>query len=662
MFVSIFAVSMLGFYLRYRCLGCLGFRWDEDLTALTVKALLENGVPELPSGMIYLRFYPYQWITAASVKIFGFSEFSMRLPSVIFGTLLIPAAYAISSKLLSRPVGLIVAVCIALSFSQVEMARTARMYAPFFLTYLLAAYAIFRCHYQDSDKVFSPWVLLFAMLALTIHQLAYSLTLILLLAIPLRQSTARTISLVTQAAAIGVAFIAVNHTQQHYFNIPRMLAESGGQSGSEADTSGVLGALLHQVSLPDFTLITQVFSAYTIAAAVISAATILLVLTVMKPVWSRGLVYRCLAALALLLALTHQFNVVIVVLALILINLKSGIGGIRHPAWYRPALLCFAILLVWLAVITVLALVSPSEVELVSRGPRKLLRALVDYPNFRLFWSFVFERPLLSIPLALGTMWSVDKIARDRPDHVALFLVGSFWVVLFANGALNTKFEFFRYSLHVDPFFLMLVITGLLNIPYLMTRLDIARPQLAKEKSWNIASVWIVAAIAIIGVNPLGAAPTSARDYTESEFPYRVLGLEHYVDFKTPAEFVIERMRQDDLVLVIDPREYWNYLGRVDYWIRSTDYESQTYQDHGRARDLYLGIPLIHGLEELEATINNHAGQNVWILFSKERLARTPSITPDIKTYLTDLSGHIAYTGRDQQTVVIRLADQSIGD
>ena len=78
---GIICLSLLGFYLRYRCLGCLGFRWDEDLTSLAVKTLLDKGVPELPSGMIYFRFYPYQWIIAAPVTWFGFSGATVRRES-----------------------------------------------------------------------------------------------------------------------------------------------------------------------------------------------------------------------------------------------------------------------------------------------------------------------------------------------------------------------------------------------------------------------------------------------------------------------------------------------------------------------------------------------------------------------------------------------------
>jgi hypothetical protein len=253
--VGIIGITVLGFYLRYRCLGCLGFRWDEDLTSLAVKALIDKGIPELPSGMIYLRFYPFQWIIAASVKLFGFSEFSMRLPAVLLGTITIPTSFWVARKLFDWKIGLIVAACVALSFWQVEMARTARMYAPFFLVYLVAAYAIFRAHYQDPGRVFSPWVLPLAILALTIHQLAYSLAILLLLAIPLRKSLARTTSLIAQAGLIGVAFIAIKSIEEKFFDIPRGTAVSG--PGSTDQDAGLIAALAEQISFPDFSLIQQ---------------------------------------------------------------------------------------------------------------------------------------------------------------------------------------------------------------------------------------------------------------------------------------------------------------------------------------------------------------------------------------------------------------------
>jgi hypothetical protein len=655
--IGVIGITLLGFYLRYRCLGCLGFRWDEDLTSLAVKSLLDNGVPDLPSGMIYFRFYPYQWIIAAPVTWFGFSEFSTRLPAVFFGTALIPTAYWIAAKFFDKQTGLIVAACIALSFWQVEISRTARMYAPFFLVYLFAAYAIFRAHFQDTDKLFSPWVLPLALLALSIHQLAYSLAILLLLAIPLNNTKQRTASLLVQAAGTGIAFLAIKSLHERYFDIPLRNAELLGTTQATGEDAGLIGAILQQISLPNFELLSQVCTAYPIAALLslilIFAATVWLV----RAASGQNLVYRTLIVFAIALSIAHQFNLVLFALATMLILLKGGIAEIRNPAWSRPAVCCLAILILWLAVVAMLSLSSHGEVELATEGFRKLLRTLIDYPNFRLFWSFILERPVMAVPLALGTLWGIDKIARDRPDPTALFVLGSFWLVVFVNGILETKFEFFRYNLHVDPFFLMLAVTGLFAVPDLLMKLGLPRPgaflKNSAQKSWLLA----VAVIAIIGVNPVSAILTSARDYSESSLVYALLGLDSYEDFKTPAAYVRERLEDDDIILVLDPREYWNYIGRVDYWIRSSNYESQTYRQGDVALDRYLGIPLLHTAAELREVVEQRGDGNVWILFSIKRLKATPFVADEIKAYLGSMDEHIVYVGRDKRTMVMRLAD-----
>ena len=651
----IIAITVLGFYLRYRCLGCLGFRWDEDLTSLAVKALIEKGVPELPSGMIYLRFYPFQWIIAASVKIFGFSEFSMRLPAVLFGTITIPTSFWVARKLFDWKIGLIVAACIALSFWQVEMARTARMYAPFFLVYLIAAYAIFRAHFQDPGRIFSPWVLPLAILALTIHQLAYSLAILLLLAIPLRKSLARTVSLTAQAGIIGVAFIAIRSIEQKFFDMPRRTETP--VPGSADQDGGLIAALAEQVSLPDLSLFQQSYSAFPVALSICVVLVALSALPVIRVARERGPGYVVLVIAAMVMAVTHQFNLVAMLLGIMLVPLKSGIRGMKNPAWYLPALFCISLLVLWLAFISAASLVFAADIPAAGQGYRKLLRALVDYPNFRLFWSYGLERPLLILPLAIGTLWGIDRIARDRPDATALFLVGGFWLVLFANGVLETKFEFFRYNLHVDPLFLMLITAGLFAIPDLVAEFGGSAFERFKPAGATRGYAVIVALIAILGVNPATALLTSTRGYSETSFPYPFLGLDSYDDFKTPAAYVSSHMQEGDVILVLDPREIWNYIGKADYWIRSNDFDSQTFRKDGRAHDLYVGIPVLHSVDDVELAIAGRAGTNAWIIFSKPRMARTPSLSPDLKSFLGGLEENIVYTGNDRQTVVIRIHD-----
>jgi len=68
---------------------------DEVNTVFTAKSLNETGVDTLPSGAIYGRARIYTAIVAASFKLFGVSEFSARMPSVLFGVLSILLAYGL---------------------------------------------------------------------------------------------------------------------------------------------------------------------------------------------------------------------------------------------------------------------------------------------------------------------------------------------------------------------------------------------------------------------------------------------------------------------------------------------------------------------------------------------------------------------------------------
>src|SRR5690606_28515981 len=79
------ALIAVGALLRLIDLGQLSFRWDEDISALAAKAIAEHGVPELPSGMIYLRSLPFLYVLAGSGTLFGFDEWGLRLPAALFG-------------------------------------------------------------------------------------------------------------------------------------------------------------------------------------------------------------------------------------------------------------------------------------------------------------------------------------------------------------------------------------------------------------------------------------------------------------------------------------------------------------------------------------------------------------------------------------------------
>jgi hypothetical protein len=648
------ALTVIGFYLRINCLGCLGFRGDEDLTSLAVKSLLEDGVPLLPSGMIYPRFYPYQWILALSVGELGFSEFSIRLPGVLFGTLLIPVSFWVTRRMFDSRIALLVAAGIALSFSEVEMARAARMYVPFFLVYLLAAFTIYRVHFENKEKVFSPWVLLMCAAALSVHQLAYSLAILLLLAIPLRPTRARSISLFTQAGLVGIAFLVTKSIQSHFFNRARRLAREA-EPEQAAESSGVINSLLEQISFPDLDLFVTVVRTIPIASLGLVALFVAAAVWIVRTLREESAMLKTLGLAALTLSLAHQFNLVVIALVLMLVFSRDGIAALRSPSWYKTAMACGLLFLLWSMTVVLLSTGPFATAPFAQDGVRQALRTLVDYPNYRLFWSFMLEYPLLAVPLALGTLWGIDRMRGNDIDARALFLVGGLWSALFMNGIIDTKFEFFRYNMHLYVFFLMLAIIGVLELPAILSRLGLRIPGFKPDDKGNRILTIVATIVLIISVNPLAATLTSWRDYRETGPVYRALDLDVYPDFATPGAYVRERLQPNDRIFVIDPREYWNYIGRVDYWIYSDNYQTQTYQSGGKAYDLYVGVPVLHSLADVQSAMADAGDGSIWLLYARARVERTRWLSEPLKALFRSLEDQVVYTGRDENTIVIRL-------
>ncbi|MCK4353043.1 glycosyltransferase family 39 protein [candidate division WOR-3 bacterium] len=149
----IFALTAIGFYLRFNNLGDKAFSFDEAITSYAAIGLLEHGTPVLPSGVGYNRAFLNSYLIALSFKTFGISEFSARFVSVIFGTLSIPLVY-LMGKELGKRTGLIAALIITFSAFEIFFAQEARMYAQFQFFYLLTAYLFYISLKKDNSKLF----------------------------------------------------------------------------------------------------------------------------------------------------------------------------------------------------------------------------------------------------------------------------------------------------------------------------------------------------------------------------------------------------------------------------------------------------------------------------------------------------------------------------
>jgi hypothetical protein len=151
--VILFALITIGFYLRFNNLGDNSFSTDEAITTYASIGLLEHGTPVLPSGIVYNRALLNSYLIALSFDIFGISEVSARIISVIFGTLTVPLVYLLGKELGKRT-GLIAALLMTFSVFEIAVAQEARMYAQFQFFYLLTAYLFYMSLKKDSSKLF----------------------------------------------------------------------------------------------------------------------------------------------------------------------------------------------------------------------------------------------------------------------------------------------------------------------------------------------------------------------------------------------------------------------------------------------------------------------------------------------------------------------------
>lgn len=124
--------------------------------------LINLGGPALwydESGSVWMASLPFQGMVAATAgdthpplylallwawgRVFGLSEFSVRLPSVIIGVLCVPLAYALARRLkFSNTVALAGAVLAAVAPIQVHYSQEARMYALLQFEFLVALLAV----------------------------------------------------------------------------------------------------------------------------------------------------------------------------------------------------------------------------------------------------------------------------------------------------------------------------------------------------------------------------------------------------------------------------------------------------------------------------------------------------------------------------------------
>jgi len=129
---ALLAVAVVvGTFARFDTLGLPPLSVDEYYFLVGVESIIEDGIPEPPGGGYYVRGLPLQYLTAASIMLFGGPERGLRIPMVLFGLGSALVAFFFGRRVHSRELGLALAVALLVSSWSVEFSRFGRMYAGF---------------------------------------------------------------------------------------------------------------------------------------------------------------------------------------------------------------------------------------------------------------------------------------------------------------------------------------------------------------------------------------------------------------------------------------------------------------------------------------------------------------------------------------------------
>jgi hypothetical protein len=642
------AIVALGAYLRLHDLGVLGFRWDEDLSGLAVRAILEKGVPELPSGMIYLRGGIFSHLMAASASLFGFSEFALRLPAALFGIALIPVAYVFGSALFGRAVGLVTAALLAVSFWDVDLSRYARFYSAFSVFYVATLYTIWRFRVKAPSTAGGVLCVALAIVTLSLHDLAYSLALAFFYPLVLRGPSAwrSPREWLWPVAASGVlASFYLGWREYSLWSRAQPAIDASAASAQDVDTLG-----RSFLALPDMPLLTGMMERDALFVPLLVLLAVGAVAIVTRRVGSQPH-ERVLLALIGACAAVQLFNLALLGTVALAFAKRTGLPALRSTEVLLAAASIATAFAIW--VIATLA----AGVELGPLEPltlRTVVRELLDFPYFYVFWGFPNEWPLAAAVASVGALVAFHRAARAR-DAAAGFALLALSGPIVGNALFASPFEIFRYNAAFDTLFFVLIALAFVRWRELVPawRPALPRPFLSRSAT-ALGTTLLVLLATAYDLNPLRGWLAMEREYANDGALYRTFGVTAYSDFKTTAAFVTRHASPHDLIVTPDSREYYNYLGRVDYWLRSGRYEDQSYVDHGKRRDLYVDTPLVATLAELKAALAlpNRAK---WVLASSSVLADPKAaVAPEIRTFLRDSEERVVYTGLDRDRKVYR--------
>lgn len=616
------AIMVVAAYVRFATLGAVGFHGDEETMGLAVRHILQDGRPILPGGMFYPRGITELYLMAASAKVFGESEWALRLPSAVFGIMLIPLAYLAGKRFLRPRWRLAFAASVALLPEIVEYSQTARMYIFLLVCITLAMLCILEWERTGRTRWLVASVCAFV---LGLDYQALAVTVVLLFAFPgLIQRDLRKLLLGGAAALVVCAcYLLIEHlvTSQYPPSAGQMVRELAQENKG----------LNFQMAMHH-----RWVAISAAAAALLGVSLSLLVARAM-----RGRIAKICVTMLFGAALLAQLILFYHIAAILYVAATIVALRFAERAIVARIVTLFA-LAAALCIVHVVVL-APQTGTLI-----KLVGAMIGRPSV---WPYVrtFHLSEMAGLLLLGGLlqglWQFAR--RERVADVWLLSLLTVWIPIFALGLFTWNMPSRYAAASLMPLLLCAV-------AFAQMAMDKLRSRFVSKTSAGFLE-WTAPAVAAVLIAGPHAIANPGASY--AKFP----------DHKGAAEFLrSQHVSSDDFVLAEDILEQQYYLGLVDYWLigprAGTTYSTNTPQG---LRDIYTGTPVLTSSSELVRLIKQQhaAGKRVFIIGSGEEQADGRKFARGEELYDLLESGafRTIYVGRDRLTrVLVPAADSNV--
>ena len=577
--------------------------------ALAARGVVSGGTPVLPSDLVYWRAPLLTYLLAGSTILFGDTEWALRFPSAICGSVCGLLAFFLGRRFLNPAMNMAFVGSVTFLPAMIEISQTARMYV--FLVASLMLFAIFLFQWErDRSSVSLLWTFVALVVAIQFHLLAvFAAPMLLFPGFSNRSWRQMLLGLALLLLAVGFSeWVGAFSNQDYPDDTERLIV-------AEEEPISAL-AILWESNSAMFLSILGVTVIAAIGALVIG----------------RRINRSELPALMLLsggigacAVLQYHLGCLAITFGTIL-WFRDNCGG-RSRIW-----LLFAIV----ALLAFIHLFFLSQSGKFSG--RKLFGALVGIPSI---WPTLRMLEFSAVGgVLIGTGLATALIHLSRGGRVPLhwlFFGIAVWAPLAAIGVFRW-YAAARYMTGILPFFLLAVFTatGWIVAVYPKLGSALANRQALKPVMLGILTIAVV--------NPVAAWTTALNSYASQP------------DHKGAADFVRSlSLTPSDIIIAEDSIVQTYYLGHVDYRLQSAARaKSHAKYKDGILYDQYTGTPVIVSGQKLRDLLNSSPGARIIIISSTQV---SPSLMSrnrgaGISQVLESGLLKVAHVGRDGATTV----------